>query len=66
MSHPMPSHLVTWNDMIANPEVEKIADANKKFELYETCHKIQINGGCLKKDSILKAALKCMKDKGSL
>ena len=66
MSHPMPSHLVTWNDMISYPGVEQITDANKKFELFELCHKIQINGGGNKKDSILRAALRCMKDKGSL
>lgn len=63
---PMPSHLVTWNDMIAYPGVEQIVDANKKFELYELCHKIQINGGGNKKDSILRAALRCMKDKGAI
>jgi hypothetical protein len=66
MTHPMPSHLVTWNDMISYPGVEQITDANNKFELYELCHKIQINGGGNKKDSILRAALRCMKDKGSI
>lgn len=67
MTHPMPGHLVSWNDMMSYPGVDKITDTNKLYELYELCHKIQINGGGNnKKDSLLRVAFRCMKDKGAI
>lgn len=63
MSHSMPSPLVTWADLRTFDSVSNIKNVDVLFELYDLCHKIQINGNANNRVSIMKSALKCIKEK---